>query len=254
MLIILSPSKTLDLTVAATTSESSQPLFVKEARQLVRQLKRLSAGQLEELMTINTKLAWLNQERFAVWTPEFTAANSNQALFSFRGEVYHGLDAASLKAADVEYTQHHLRILSGLYGVLRPLDLIQPYRLEMETTFRIGKYDNLYHFWKQKITRQIGADLKASGSNLLINLASQEYASAIDMKKLRARIVTPQFLDSKNGFYKMITVYVKKAKGMMTRYILENRITCEEELQGFDSGGYFFNSHLSKPGSPVFTR
>ena len=254
MLVILSPSKTLDLATASSTAVSSQPLFPKEAWQLVRQMKRLSARELEELMKISTKLAWLNQERFAVWRPEFTAANANQALFSFKGEVYHGLDAPSLSSADAEYAQHHLRILSGLYGVLRPLDLIQPYRLEMETPFRIGKHDNLYHFWKQKITRQIAADLRASGSNLLINLASQEYSSAIDLKKLKANIVAPQFLESRNDSYQMITVYAKKARGMMARYILEYHITLEEDLQGFNSDGYCFNSYLSKPGSPVFTR
>lgn len=242
------------MTVASPTSDNSLPVFAKEAWQLVRQLKRLSTRELEELMKINTKLAWLNQERFAVWTPEFTPANTNQALFSFKGEVYHGLDAPSLSSTEVEYAQHHLRILSGLYGVLRPLDLIQPYRLEMETAIRIGKHDNLYHFWKQKITRQIGADLKASGSNLLINLASLEYSTAIDLKKLKANIVAPQFLESRNDSYQMITVYAKKARGMMTRYILENRISCVEDLQGFDYDGYFFNSRLSKPGSPVFTR
>ena len=205
-------------------------------------------------MKISTKLAWLNQERFALWKPEFTTANSHQAIFSFKGEVYHGLDVQSMQIGDVENSQQHLRILSGLYGLLRPLDLIQPYRLEMGTSFQFGKYDDLYHFWRQKITRQIGIDLKESGSNLLINLASQEYFSAIDSKKLNAEIVTPQFLESKNGSFKMITVYAKKARGIMTRYILDNRIICKEDLRGFDSDGYYFNSNLSKPGSPVFTR
>jgi len=141
-----------------------------------------------------------------------------------------------------------------LYGVLRPLDLIRPYRLEMETAFRIGKHNNLYHFWKQKITRQIAADLRASGSNLLINLASQEYFSALDNRKLKAEIVSPQFFENRNDSYQMITVYTKKAKGLMTRYILEYRIDREEDLQGFDSEGYCFNSGLSRLGSPVFTR
>jgi uncharacterized protein len=242
------------MTVVSSTKENSVPVFVKEAWQLVQLVKRLSARELEELMKINTKLAWLDQERFAVWRPEFTAANANQALFSFKGEVYHGLDAPSLPSTDVEYAQHHLRILSGLYGVLRPLDLIQPYRLEMETSIRIGKHDNLYHFWKQKITRQIASDLRASGSNLLINLASLEYSSAIDLKKVKANIVAPQFLESRNDSYQMITVYAKKARGMMARFVIEYRINCEEDLRGFSSEGYCFNSHLSKSGSPVFTR
>jgi len=254
MIILLSPSKTLDFESAGPTSITSQPVYAREAAELIRHLKKFSVSQLEDLMKISTKLAWLNQERFALWKPEFATANSNQAIFSFKGEVYHGLDVRSMKVDDAEYSQYHLRILSGLYGVLRPLDLIQPYRLEMGTSFRFGKYADLYHFWRQKITRQIGIDLKESGSNLLINLASQEYFSAIDSKKLNAKIVTPQFLENKNDSFKMITVYAKKARGMMARYILDYRINCEEYLRGFDSDGYYFNSNLSKPGSPVFTR
>lgn len=254
MLVILSPSKTLDITSASSTPETTQPVFGKEAAELIRHLKKLSASQLEQLMGISSKLAWLNLERFAIWQPEFSPANANQAIFSFKGEVYHGLDIQSMLVEDVENSGRHLRVLSGLYGVLRPLDLIQPYRLEMGTSFKFGKYNDLYHFWKQKITRQVAADLRESGSSLLINLASQEYFSAIDSKKLKAKIVAPQFLDGKNGSLKMITVYTKKARGMMTRYILEYRITREEDLRGFDSEGYYYNSGLSKPGVPVFTR
>jgi len=254
MLIILSPSKTLDFKTASTTALNSQPLFPKEAAELVRHLKKLSLSQLEELMRISTKLALLNQRRFILWRPEFNAGNSNQAIFSFKGEVYHGLDVQSMRVDDVEASTQHLRILSGLHGVLRPLDLIQPYRLEMGSSFRFGKYDDLYHFWRQKITRQIGIDLKESGSNLLINLASHEYFSAIESKKLKADIVTPQFLEHKNDSFQVITVYTKKARGLMARYVLEYRITSEEDLRGFDSEGYYFNSNLSKPGSPVFTR
>jgi cytoplasmic iron level regulating protein YaaA (DUF328/UPF0246 family) len=254
MLILLSPSKTLDFKTAGTTGLNSQPLFTGETAFLVRQLKKLSLSRLQELMQINSQLAQLNQERFALWQPEFTTENSHPAIFAFKGEVYHGLDAPSLTSGEVEFAQHHLRILSGLYGVLRPLDLIQPYRLEMGTSFRFGKYDDLYHFWRQKITRQISSDLKESDSNLLINLASLEYSSSIDLKKLKANIVAPQFLESRNDTYQMITVYAKKARGMMTRFILEYRITREEDLRGFDSSGYYFNSHLSRPGSPVFTR
>jgi cytoplasmic iron level regulating protein YaaA (DUF328/UPF0246 family) len=254
MIILLSPSKTLDLESASPTSKNSQPVFAREAAELIRHLKKLSVSELEDMMRISTKLAWLNQKRFALWKPEFTTANSSQAIITFKGEVYRGLDAQSMQVGDVENSQHHLRILSGLYGVLRPLDLIQPYRLEMGTSFQFGKYNDLYHFWRLKITRQIGIDLKESGSNLLINLASQEYFSAIDSKKLKAEIITPQFLESKNGAFKMISVYAKKARGMMTRYILDYPINCEEDLRGFDSEGYYFNRNLSKPGLPVFTR
>ena len=149
-------------------------------------------------MKVSTKLAWQVQERIALWQPEFKMGNTNQALYLFKGEVYHGLDAASFPLEVVEYTQQHLRILSGLYGVIRPLDRIQPHRLEMETSLRFGKYENLYHFWRDKITRHIGTDLKESGSSLLINLASLEYSAAIDLKKLKAKIVAPQFLESRN--------------------------------------------------------
>ncbi|MCK9640171.1 MAG: peroxide stress protein YaaA [Prolixibacteraceae bacterium] len=254
MLVLLSPSKTMDFASASPTLINSQPVFQKEIAELIRHLKKLSLSQLEEMMNISTKLAWLNRERFALWKPEFTTANSNPAICSFKGEVYHGLNVQSLPANDVEASQQHLRILSGLYGVLRPLDLIQPYRLEMGSSFQFGKYTNLYHFWRQKITRQIGIDLKESGSNLLINLASQEYFSALDSKKLNVKIVTPQFLEGKNEAFKMVTVYAKKARGMMARYMLEYHINCEEDLRGFSSDGYYFNSNLSKPGSPVFTR
>jgi len=254
MLVILSPSKTLDFESAGNTSITSQPVFAREASELISHLKKLSVSQLEVLMRISTKLAWLNQERFALWRPEITAVNCNQAIFTFKGEVYHGLDAQSMHGDKIEASQAHLRIFSGLYGVLRPLDLIQPYRLEMGTSWQFGKYLDLYHFWRKKITRQIENDLKSSGSDLLINLASQEYFSAIDTKKLKANIVTPQFLESRNDSFKMITVYAKKARGMMTRYILDYQINNEEDLQGFDSDGYYFNRILSKPGFPVFTR
>jgi len=254
MIILLSPSKTLDFESASSTSITSQPIFAREVAELIRHLKRLSVSELEDVMKISTKLAWLNQKRFALWKPEFTTANSHQAIFSFKGEVYHGIDVQSMQVDDVENSRQHLRILSGLYGLLRPLDLIQPYRLEMGISFQFGKYADLYHFWRQKITRQIGVDLNESGSNLLINLASQEYFSAIDGKKLKAKIVTPQFMVNKNDSFKMITVYAKKARGMMARYILDYPINCEDDLRGFDSEGYYFNSNLSKPGSPVFTR
>ena len=254
MLVILSPSKTLDISSPATTPVFTQPLFPKEAEELCRRLKKLSARQLEGMMGISAKLALLTQERFALWKPELNAENSNQAVFSFKGEVYHGLDISTMHAGDVEFSGDHLRILSGLYGVIRPLDLIQPYRLEMGTPWKFGKYESLYHYWKQKITRQLASDLKESGSNLLINLASLEYFSAIDSNKLKASIVTPQFLESKEGSLKMITVYTKKARGLMTRYILEYRIDNEEDLQGFNSEGYCYSSNLSKPGSPVFIR
>ena len=212
MLILLSPSKTHDLQASGSNTNSSLPFFPKEAATLMKQLKKMKVGQLEEVVKISPKLAWQVQERIALWQPEFTLGNTNQALYLFKGEVYHGLDTATLPVEAGEYAQLHLRILSGLYGVIRPLDRIQPHRLEMETALRFGKYESLYHFWREKITRQILVDLKESGSNLLINLASQEYSSALEMKKLKAKIVAPQFLEGRNDSYQMITVYAKKAR------------------------------------------
>ena len=254
MIIVISPSKTLDFDKPLNSMLSTQPEFVKESSTLIRPLRKLSVNQLIELMSISPKLAQLNQERFYLWRPEFTAETSRQALFAFRGDVYTGLDADTLKSSDIMLSQEKLRILSGLYGVLRPLDLIRPYRLEMGTTLAVGKYRNLYEFWQKKITSKIREDLEKSGSGLLINLASVEYFKAIDQKKLKAKIVTPEFKEGKNGTYTMVSFFAKKARGMMTRFILQNGIEEEEQLRAFNSDGYCFNSYLSKKGRPVFTR
>jgi hypothetical protein len=205
-------------------------------------------------MDISPKLAQLNQDRFLLWQPEFTPETARQALFAFRGDVYDGMDADTFSTDDTLAAQQHLRILSGLYGVLRPLDLMHPYRLEMGTDIKIGRNSNLYEFWQKKITARIRKDLDESDSNLLINLASVEYFKAIDAKKLKVEIVTPEFRDLKNGEYKMVSFWAKRARGMMTRFILQNKINSTEQLQGFDSEGYYFNHHLSKPMRPVFTR
>ena len=254
MLIVISPSKTLDFTKSIDIQEYTQTEFVKEASVLIKPLRKLSVDQLMELMGISPKLAQLNQERFYLWQPEFSPETARQALFAFRGEVYLGLDADSLMPSEIEAAQKQLRILSGLYGVLRPLDLMRPYRLEMGTPIEIGKYHNLYEFWQKKITTKIRKELDNSGSNLLVNLASVEYFKAIDTKKLKAEIVTPEFKEGKNGTYQMVSFYAKKARGMMTRFILQNGITTENELHAFDSEGYCYNNNLSKPGRPVFTR
>ena len=254
MLIVISPSKTLDFTKSIDIQEYTQPEFVREASVLIKPLRKLSVDQLIELMGISPKLAQLNQERFFLWQPEFSPATARQALFAFRGEVYLGLDADSLLPSEIDLAQKQLRILSGFYGVLRPLDLMRPYRLEMGTPIAIGKYHNLYEFWGKKITTKIRKELDNSGSNLLVNLASVEYFKAIDTKKLKAEIVTPEFKEGKNGTYQMVSLFAKKARGMMTRFILQNGITFENELRAFDSEGYCCNNNLSKPGRPVFTR
>ncbi len=254
MLIVISPSKTLDFEKPVNNSLSTQPEFVKEASVLIRPLRKLKVDQLIELMDISPKLAQLNQERFWLWRPEFTVDSARQALYAFRGDVYTGLDADTLNSTDISLAQEKLRILSGLYGVIRPLDLIRPYRLEMGTSLSVGKNRNLYEFWQKKITARIRKDLNESGSNLLINLASVEYFKAIDQKKLKAEIVIPEFREGKNGTYQMVSFFAKKARGLMTRFILQNGIEFEDQLRAFDSEGYCYNSYLSQKGRPVFTR
>lgn len=253
MLIVISPSKTLDFEKPGA-GPSTQPEFVTEAARLIKPLRKLKIDQLMSLMGISAKLARLNQERYYLWQPEFTPDNARQALYAFRGDVYAGLDADTLTGDEIETAQQQLRILSGLYGVLRPLDLIRPYRLEMGIGLAPGKNSNLYEFWQKKITSRIRQDLDKSGSNLLINLASVEYFKAIDTKKLKATVVTPEFREEKEGTYKMISFFAKKARGMMTRFILQNGINSEEQLSAFDSDGYCFNRRISHPGRPVFTR
>lgn len=254
MLIVISPSKTLDFEKPITNKLCTQPEFVKEASVLIKPLRKLSVDQLIGLMNISSNLARLNQERFYLWRPEFLPETARQALFAFRGDVYTGLDADTLLPHEIEAAQKQLRILSGLYGVLQPLDLIRPSRLEMGIALEVGKFRNLYEFWQKKITARIREDLDKSESNLLINLASVEYFKVIESKKLKAEIVTPEFREAKEGTYKMVSFFAKKARGMMTRFILQNGINSEEQLQAFSSDGYCFNNRLSQRGRPVFTR
>jgi hypothetical protein len=254
MLIVISPSKTLDFEKTVTNQSHTLPEFVNEASLLIKPLRKLSVDQLINLMRISPKLAQLNQERFYLWRPEFTPESSRQALYAFRGNVYSGLGADSLSPADIDAAQKQLRILSGLYGLLRPLDLIRPYRLEMGIQLSVGRNRNLYEFWQKKITAKVREDLDKSGSNLLINLASVEYFKAIDLKILKAEVITPEFREAKDGTYKIVSFFAKKARGMMTRFILQNRIDSEDQLQAFDCDGYCFNRRLSEKGRPVFTR
>ena len=254
MLIVISPSKTLDFEKPIADQSYTQPEFVKESSVLIKPLRKLSVDRIMKLMDISPKLAQLNQDRYFLWRPEFSPETARQALYAFRGDVYLGLDADSLLSADIDSAQKQLRILSGLYGVLRPLDLIRPYRLEMGIPLEVGKHRNLYQFWQKKITAKIRKDLDISGSNLLINLASVEYFKSIDPKKLKAEIVTPEFREAKDGTYKMVSFFAKKARGMMTRFILQNGVDSEEQLQAFDSDGYCYNGRLSEKGRPVFTR
>jgi len=249
MTIVLSPSKSMDMEPAGM-SEASQPAFLDRSEVLVSKLRRLTSKQLMEFMEISDKLADLNRQRFKVWQPPFTSDNAKQALLAFTGDVYEGLEAATLKKRDIQYAQKHLRILSGLYGLLRPLDLIQPYRLEMGRPLETRGARNLYEFWRGAIVEALNAEK----GDLLVNLASQEYFKAINRKKLEKTIISPAFKDEKNGTFKIISFYAKKARGTMARYLITNRVTSVDGLLGFAEDGYMYNEALSKPGEPVFTR
>lgn len=253
MLIVISPAKTLDFESAPITDKVTQPRFLDRSQQLIDGLKKLGAADIASLMKLSDKLAGLNVARFAGWQTPFTADNAKQAVFAFKGDVYTGLDADTLDDKGIDYAQVHLRILSGLYGVLRPLDLIQPYRLEMGTRFGVGGASDLYGFWGDTLREAIQQD-EALADGVLINLASNEYFKALQAKKLKARIITPVFKDWKNGQYKMISFYAKKARGLMSRYIIDERLQQPEAIQGFDREGYRFSAEMSDGDDWVFIR
>ncbi|NOU59793.1 peroxide stress protein YaaA [Marinifilum caeruleilacunae] len=254
MLIVISPAKSLDFESSVPTKLHSDAGFTKDAEQLIKILRKLKVDEIQELMSVSPKLAQLNFERFHQWSLPFTSENAKQALLAFKGDVYTGIDADSLTDKDFEYAQSKLRILSGLYGVLKPMDLIQAYRLEMGKKLGNRRGKDLYEFWGDRITKSINQDLKEYGHKNLINLASNEYFKSINSKKINADIVTPAFKDLKNGQYKMISFFAKKARGLMTRFIIQNEITNPEDLKAFDLDGYIFNPNLSKENAPVFTR
>lgn len=252
MLIVISPAKTLDFETPATTTHSSQPRFLEHSAQLIDQLRTLSVQDVAELMKLSDKLASLNVARFESWATPFSGDNAKQAVLAFKGDVYTGLDAESLSEEDLQYAQQHLRILSGLYGVLKPLDLMQPYRLEMGTKLANTRGKDLYQFWGSIITDTLNAEL--TDQQVLVNLASNEYFKATKSKNLAARIITPEFRDWKNGQYKMISFYAKKARGLMTRYIIQNRIEDPEQIKGFDLDGYRFAESMSEGDTWTFIR
>ncbi|MBI9058192.1 MAG: peroxide stress protein YaaA [Labilibaculum sp.] len=254
MLIVISPAKTLDFESQAQSNIHSETSFLKESKQLVKELRKFKVDDIKELMGVSPKLAQLNFERFHEWHPPFTPDNAKQALLAFKGDVYTGIDAGTFTDAEFERSQTNLRILSGLYGVLKPMDLIQAYRLEMGKKLKTKKGDNLYQFWGDKITNSINKDLKEYDHKQLINLASNEYFKSINKKKIKAEIITPVFKDLKNGEYKMISFFAKKARGLMTRFIIQNQITNPEEIKAFNMDGYMYNPSLSKDLEPVFTR
>lgn len=254
MLLLISPAKTLDLETPAPTTEFTQADFLKQSRQLISELRELSPQAISALMGISDKLGTLNFDRFAVWKTPFKISNAKQALFAFQGDVYTGMQAASFSHDDIQFAQRHLRILSGLYGVLRPLDLMQAYRLEMGTGFANSRGKNLYEFWGDSITQTLNKQLAALHSRQVINLASQEYFSVVKPRLLNAEIITPIFKDKKNGHYKVISFFAKKARGMMAAYIVKKRIMAVEAIKSFDVGGYSFDAARSSERDWVFIR
>jgi len=254
MLTVISPAKTLDFESPTVTEAHTQPAHLTQSRKLVRRLRELSAGDLSKLMSVSDDLATLNRDRYKRWKTPFKPENARQALFAFKGDVYIGLDAYSMQAGDLEFAQDHLRILSGLYGLLRPLDLMQPYRLEMGTRLDTDQGSNLYQFWGERITRSLNQELKQSNADTLINLASGEYFKSIKPSLLKADIITPAFREYRDGEYKFIQFFAKKARGLMARYLVDQRIDEPEGLKGFDYEGYRYNASLSSASDWVFTR
>ena len=252
MKIVISPAKSLNFEKQLPTTTFSEPQFLKQAATIQRTLKKKKPKVLAQLMDISEKLAELNWQRNQEWQTPFTPVNARQAIYAFDGDVYLGLDAYSLSLEKLEVLQDKLRILSGLYGLLKPLDLMQAYRLEMGTTLPIGKNKNLYEFWKKTITKTLNSELKKG--ELFINLASNEYFSAVDAKALKVPVITPEFKDYKDGNLKMISFFAKKARGMMVRYIIDTNAETIEDLKGFKYEGYGFDANLSKGNTLVFTR
>ncbi|MCO7186569.1 peroxide stress protein YaaA [Tenacibaculum sp. XPcli2-G] len=252
MKIIISPAKSLDFESKATTDVYTQPRFLEQSEKLNKKLRTLSRKKLSELMKISDDLASLNYDRNQDWQPPFSLDNAKQAVFAFTGEVYRGVDASSISEDKIPILQEKLRILSGLYGLLKPLDLIQPYRLEMGTKLKVGRRENLYKFWDTTLAESLNEEL--GDGELLINLASTEYFKALPKKALKVPMITPVFKDFKNGQYKTIMTFAKKARGLMVRYIIDNNVETLEDLKGFDVEGYGFSEEMSTETELVFTR
>lgn len=255
MLIIISPAKILDLKPQNVVSEYTIPDYLAKSKLIIDRVRQLSINDLSKLSGTNLNIAKTNYDRFYNWQTPFTTNNAKQAALLFNGEVYNGLKAKTLNQEDFDYMQNHLRILSGLYGVLRPLDLMQPYRLEIGSKLQVGKAKNLYEFWGNTITKKLNEALEESGNpKILINLASGEYFKSVNTKLLNAKVIDIEFYETKNDSLKTIVVYTKKARGMMARYIIQNHIEDPEELKGFDAEGYWFSPSLSTENKFVFTR
>lgn len=254
MLIVISPAKTLDFETQAPVQTHTQPEFLEDAEKLIRKLRTLSRKKVGELMGISEKLALLNYERYQTWEPPFTAENAKQAMFAFKGDVYVGLNAMDFSPEDTAFAQKHLRILSGLHGVLKPLDYMQPYRLEMGTKLSVGRKKNLYDFWGSKVTDKLNREMENHSGQTLINLASNEYFQVIQPKGVQGRIITPVFKELRGDTYKIISFSAKKARGLMSAFLIKNRIEEAENIKLFDAENYAFDANLSTENEWVFTR
>ena len=254
MLAVISPAKTLDFESEAPINETTEFRFGDDAQSLIEILKTKSTEDIASLMSLSDKLAQLNVDRYQQWQPVMTPTNSKQALFAFQGDVYTGLSAQTLTVKQIKHAQEKLRILSGLYGLLRPLDAIQPYRLEMGTRLHNPQGTNLYQFWGDRLTNQLNSDIADTGADVLVNLASQEYFKAIDSKQVAVPVITPIFKDEKNGQYKIISFFAKKARGMMVRYLLDQSPTSMKALKAFDYAGYEYCDAESDKFNWVFKR
>jgi len=254
MLFVLSPAKSLDFEPAAPDVPHTKPLFVKQSTELIGLLRAKSPQQIATLMALSDKLALQNVARYQAWRPRFDARNSKQAVLAFNGNVYGGLDAGSLAPDELDWVQDHVCILSGLYGVLRPLDWMQPYRLEMGTSLENAQGDNLYQFWGSQISDYLNQRLRRELAPVLINLASKEYFKAVDLKALKARVIECVFEEYRGGHCKVIALYAKRARGLMARYAAQHKLLAPRQLEGFDLEGYAFDAAVSRPERLVFRR
>lgn len=254
MLFLLSPAKSLDYETPAVDVPHTLPQFVPQAAELIEVLRPYSPQQISELMDLSDTLSALNVARYQAWRPKFTAKNAKQAVLAFNGDVYEGLDAKTLTAKQLEWAQNHVCILSGLYGVLRPLDWMQPYRLEMGTSLKNPKGNNLYKFWGSQIAEYLNERQAKDKSPVIVNLASQEYFKAVDRKALQARVIECVFEDFKGGKYKVISFNAKRARGLMARFAVKHKVTHPEGLLGFDLEGYAHDAAVSEPDRLVFRR
>ena len=254
MLIVLSPAKSLDYKTPVKVKAPTLPEFVSESAKLIAGLKKLSPQEVANLMGLSDQLAALNVGRYRDWTKKFTDENSKPAIYAFDGDVYDGFDVKTLNTKAIDFAQDHVRILSGLYGALRPLDLMQPYRLEMGTSFKNARGKDLYAFWGDRVTDSLKNLLDKQKKPVLLNLASEEYFKVLQAKNLECPVISPVFQDGKDGKYKIISFYAKRARGLMARYVVENRITDPADLKGFNLDGYKYVASESKPDKPLFRR